>query len=278
VVDERFPSSEGLMVTMSDDGVLRLVIDRPDKRNSLTDDIVAAMTECVSTAGRDESVRAILLTGAGDHFCSGFDIVARNQGGGADGKQDRRPRVGSIQRRVPELAHRLIPLLASVQVPVVAVARGWAAGIGLHLLLASDFALVADDARLWEPFAERGFTPDSGATWLLPRRIGEVRAREVLLLGRVLSGAEAAEWGMVHAAVPGDDLERVGDELVRTVAAGPTVTLGFTKWLLHVSAASPFDRQLEHEALALELSSRSEDFREGLAAFKEKRSPRFSGR
>jgi 2-(1,2-epoxy-1,2-dihydrophenyl)acetyl-CoA isomerase len=278
VVDERFPSSEGLMVTMSDDGVLRLVIDRPDKRNSLTDDIVAAMTECVSTAGRDESVRAILLSGAGDHFCSGFDIVARNQGGGADGKQDRRPRVGSIQRRVPELAHRLIPLLASVQVPVVAVARGWAAGIGLHLLLASDFALVADDARLWEPFAERGFTPDSGATWLLPRRIGEVRAREVLLLGRVLSGAEAAEWGMVHAAVPGDDLERAGDELVRTVAAGPTVTLGFTKWLLHVSAASPFDRQLEHEALALELSSRSEDFREGLAAFKEKRSPRFSGR
>jgi 2-(1,2-epoxy-1,2-dihydrophenyl)acetyl-CoA isomerase len=271
------------VATVSDeDGILRLVIDRPDKRNSLTDDIVATMTECVSTAGRDESVRAIVLTGAGDHFCSGFDIVARNEDRGGDGTQDGRtrprPRVGSIQRRVPALAHRLIPLLATVQTPVVAVARGWAAGIGLHLLLAADFALVAEDARLWEPFAERGFTPDSGATWLLPRRVGEVRAREILLLGRVLSGTEAAQWGMVHAALPGPELQGASEELLRTLAAGPTVTLGFTKWLLHVSAASPFDRQLEHEALALELSSRSEDFREGLTAFKEKRPPRFSGR
>ncbi len=266
-----YPSCEGLVATMSD-GVLRLVVDRPEKRNSLTDDIVAAMTECVSTAGRDESVRAILLTGAGEHFCSGFDIVARNE------DRDRRPRVGSIQRRVPALAHRLVPLLASVQTPVVVVARGWVAGIGLHLLLAADFALVAEDARLWEPFSERGFTPDSGATWLLPRRVGDVRAREILLLGRVLSGTEAAQWGMVQAAVPGPELDRAGEELLSTLASGPTVTLGFTKWLLHVSAASPFDRQLEHEALALELSSRSEDFREGLAAFKEKRPPRFTGR
>ena len=83
---------------------------------------------------------------------------------------------------------------------------------------------------------------------------------------------------MVHAAVPGPELEQAGEELLSTLSAGPTVTLGFTKWLLHVSAASPFDRQLEHEALALELSSRSEDFREGLAAFKEKRPPRFTGR
>jgi 2-(1,2-epoxy-1,2-dihydrophenyl)acetyl-CoA isomerase len=272
VPDDGYPSCDGLVATVSG-GILRLVIDRPEKRNSLTDDVVAAMIDSVSTAGRDESVRAIMLTGAGDHFCSGFDIVSRNEDRGGP-----RPRVGSIQRRVPALAHRLIPLLASVQTPVVVVARGWVAGIGLHLLLAADFALVAEDARLWEPFAERGFTPDSGATWLLPRRIGEVRAREVLLLGRVLSGAEAAQWGMVHGAVPGTDLEQAGEDLLSTLAAGPTVTLGFTKWLLHVSAASAFDRQLEHEALALELSSRSEDFREGLAAFKEKRPPRFTGR
>ena len=253
------------------DGVLRLVVDRPEKRNSLTDDIVAAMTECVSTAGRDESVRAILLTGAGEHFCSGFDIVARNED-----RAGRRPRVGSIQRLAPPWT-RLVPLVASVQTPVVVVARGWVAGIGLHLLLAADFALVAEDAQLLEPFAERGFTPDSGATWLLPRRVGEVRpARSAA--GRVLSGTEASEWGMVHAAVPGPELERAGEELLGTLASGPTVTLGFTKWLLHVSAVSPFDRQLEHEALALELSSRSEDFREGLAAFKEKRPPRFTGR
>lgn len=266
-----YPTCEGLLAE-SGSGVLRLTLDRSEKRNALTDDIVAAMIDCISTAGQDEEVRAIVITARGEHFCSGFDIVSRNSGGGV------RPRVGSIQRRVPVLAHRLIPLIASVQTPVVAVARGWVAGIGLHLVLAADFALVADDARLWEPFAERGFTPDSGATWLLPRRIGEVRAREVLLLGRAVSGAEAAEWGMVHEAVPPGELDAAGEKLVGRLAEGPTVTLGLTKWLLHVSAASPFDRQLEHEAFALELSSRSEDFREGLAAFKEKRPPRFTGR
>jgi 2-(1,2-epoxy-1,2-dihydrophenyl)acetyl-CoA isomerase len=168
--------------------------------------------------------------------------------------------------------------MASVQTPIVVAARGWAAGIGLHLVLAADFAIVAEHARLWEPFSERGFTPDSGATWLLPRRIGEVRAREMLLLGRALAGSEAADWGLVHRAVPDAELDRAADVLVRDLAEGPTVTLGLTKWLLHVSAASAFDRQLEHEALALELSSRSEDFREGLSAFKEKRRPRFTGR
>jgi 2-(1,2-epoxy-1,2-dihydrophenyl)acetyl-CoA isomerase len=267
----RYPSTDGLR-TQLQDGLLRLVIDRPAKRNSLTDDMVAAMIECFSAAGRDEEVRAVLVVGEGEHFCSGFDIVARNTGAGP------RPRVGSIQRRVPGTAHRLIPLMASVQVPIVVAARGWVAGIGLHLVLAADFAVVAEDARIWEPFSERGFTPDSGATWLLPRRIGEARARDVLLLGRTLSGTEAAEWGMVHRAVPNAQLDAVGEQLGQQLAEGPTVTLGLTKWLLHVSSASPFDRQLEHEALALELSSRSEDFREGLTAFQEKRSPRFSGR
>jgi 2-(1,2-epoxy-1,2-dihydrophenyl)acetyl-CoA isomerase len=266
-----YPSSEGLRTEL-DSGVLRLVIDRPKKRNALNDDIVAGLIECISAAGRDESVRAILLAGAGGDFCAGFDIVARNA------EEGPRPRVGSIQRRVPATAHRLIPLMTSVQVPIVAAGRGWAAGIGLHLLLAADFAIVADDARLWEPFAERGFTPDSGATWLLPRRIGEVRAREILLLGRSLTGAEAADWGMVHRAVEDSQLDAVAGELAETLAAGPTVTLGLTKWLLHVGAAAPLERQLEHEAFALELSSRSEDFREGLKAFKEKRPARFVGR
>jgi 2-(1,2-epoxy-1,2-dihydrophenyl)acetyl-CoA isomerase len=253
-------------------GVLRLVLDRPEKRNSLTDEIVDALIDAISEAGRDEAVRAILLSARGEHFCSGFDIVARNRDGGP------RPRVGSIQRRVPSTAHRLIPLMATVQTPIVVAARGWAAGIGLHLVLAADFAVVADDARLWEPFSERGFTPDSGATWLLPRRIGELRAREMLLLGRALTGSEAAAWGLVHRSVPDTELDAASEELVARLAEGPTVTLGLTKWLLHVSAASAFDRQLEHEALALELSSRSDDFREGLTAFQEKRSARFTGR
>ncbi|MBV9412226.1 MAG: enoyl-CoA hydratase/isomerase family protein [Acidimicrobiia bacterium] len=253
-------------------GVLRIVLDRPEKRNALDDEMVSALIEAVDAAGRDEAVRVILISGSGDHFCGGFDIVGRNQPGG------QKPRAGSIQRRLPSQAHRLIPLLLTVQTPVVCAARGWAAGIGLHLLLAADVAVVSDDARLWEPFSERGFTPDSGGTWLLPRRIGEVRAREMLLLGRPVAGAEAAEWQLVHQSVPDDQLETAAESVVLELSNGPTVALGLTKWLMHAGASATVDDHLRNEAFALELSSRTEDFREGLTAFKEKRNPDFKGR
>ena len=267
-----YTAVDGLDVELDVAGVLRLTLNRPEKRNALNDGIVSALIDIVDEAGRDEAVRVILLTGAGDHFCGGFDIVGRNEPG------SQKPRAGSIQRRLPSQAHRLIPLLLTVQTPVVCAARGWAAGIGLHLLLAADVALVADDARLWEPFSERGFTPDSGGTWLLPRRIGEVRAREMLLLGRAVDGAEAAECHLVHSSVPDDQLEAATESTVLELAKGPTVALGLTKWLMHAGASTTLEEHLRNEAFALELSSRTEDFREGLTAFKEKRAPRFHGR
>jgi 2-(1,2-epoxy-1,2-dihydrophenyl)acetyl-CoA isomerase len=257
-----------------DGAVLRLTLDRPDKRNALDDLMVEGMIDAVDAAGRDEGVRAIVLAGAGDHFCGGADIVARNAGGRAAP----RPRVGSIQRRVPSLAHRLVPLLLSVQVPVVCRVQGWAAGIGFHLALASDFAVAADDARFWEPFGARGFTPDSGATWLLPRLAGMVRARDLLLLGRELRAPEAVDWGLIHASVPPGDLDAEVEAVVDRLASGPTVALGLTKWLLRSGQATPLEAHLQDEALALELSSRSDDFREGLSAFKERREPDFRGR
>ncbi len=269
------PGVDGLRLVL-DGPVLRLTLDRPDKRNALDDTMVGGLVDAIDAAGRDERVRAILLTGAGDHFCSGADIVARNATG--PGGESVRPRVGSIQRRTPSTAHRLIPLVASVQVPVVCAVRGWAAGIGLHLAAAADVTVVTRTARLWEPFATRGFTPDSGATWLLPRLVGPVRARQLLLLGHELDGEEAAAWGLVHAAVDDDALDAEAEALVARLAAGPTVTLGLTKRLLLDAATASLADQLHAEAMALELSSRSEDFREGLAAFKEKRPPEFRGR
>jgi 2-(1,2-epoxy-1,2-dihydrophenyl)acetyl-CoA isomerase len=268
-----YDSVAGLDVTLGSEGILRLALNRPAKRNALDDGMVAGMIGAVEQAGQDEAVRAISITGSGDHFCGGFDIVSRNSGTGTH-----RPRVASIQRRLPAQAHRLIPLLTTVQTPVVCAAQGWAAGIGLHILLAADFAVVAEDARLWEPFSERGFTPDSGGTWLLPRRIGEVRAREMLMLGRSIDGQEAAVWGLAHRAVPAAQVQAEADRLVSQLAAGPTVALGLTKWLLHAGSAIELEAHLRNEAFAIELSSRSEDFREGLVAFKDKRSPRFSGR
>ncbi len=271
-----YGSVDGLGATL-DDATLHLVLDRPAKRNALDDTMTLGLIEAVDRAGRDDAVRVIVIRGAGDHFCAGADIVARNQSG-PDSAEPRRPRVGSIQRRVPSLAHRLIPLLVDVQTPVVCQVRGWAAGIGFQIALAADFTVAASDARFWEPFTERGFTPDSGATWLLPRVVGMARARELLLLGRALDGAEAADWGIVHRAVPLDQLDPATDLLVEQLASAPTVAVGLTKWLLRASHDETLVGQLHHEALALELSSRSEDFREGLAAFRDKRPPEFRGR
>jgi 2-(1,2-epoxy-1,2-dihydrophenyl)acetyl-CoA isomerase len=171
-----------------------------------------------------------------------------------------------------------VPLVCEVQVPVVCKVRGWAAGIGFQLALAADFTVTADDARFWQPFTERGFTPDSGATWLLPRRVGMARARELLLLGRALDGREAAEWGIVHQSVDHAALDGAVAALVEQLATGPTVALGLTKWLLHQGEQRALDEQLADEAFALELSSRTADFREGLTAFRDKRRPKFSGR
>lgn len=254
------------------DQVLRLTIDKAERRNALDDEVVGALIAHVDAANRDEDVRAIVLGAVGEDFCSGFDIVARNAGGGP------RPRVGSIQRRLPSQANRLIPLMLRVQVPIVCVVRGWAAGIGLNLALAADFTVAADDARFWAPFVDRGFTPDSGAAWMLPRRVGEVRARDMLLLGRVASGAEAADWGMVHTAVPSDRLDTVAEDLVERLSQAPTVALGLAKWLMNSGRTKPLEDHLHDEAFSMELSSRAEDFKEGLAAFKEKRPPRYGGR
>lgn len=255
-----------------DGPVLRVRIARPEKRNALDDAMVAGLINVIETAGNDEQVRAVLLAAAGEHFCSGADIVARNSGDG------RRPRVGAIQRRLPGQAHRLIPVILSVQTPVVCAVRGWAAGIGLALALAADFTVASTTARFWAPFCERGFTPDSGTTWMLPRRIGEVRSRRMLLLGEKVDGPTAQDWGMVHSCVPDGDLDGTAGELAGQLAKGATVALGLTKSLLHVGRELDLDDHLRQEAFGMELSSRSEDFREGLAAFSAKRAAEFNGR
>ena len=256
-----------------DGGVLRITLDRPEQRNALDDTMVSALIEYLEQANQDEDVRAIIVDGRGDDFCAGFDIVSRNAG-----ETDRKPRVGSIQRRLPAQAHRLVPLVLSTQVPVVCAVRGWAAGLGLHLALAADFCIAASDARLWEPFATRGFTPDSGGTWLLPRLVGIARAKDLLMLGTELSGADAASWGLIHRSADAADVADEAERVTQQLAAGPTVALGLTKWLVHHGAGLDLERHLASEAFAMELCSRSVDFREGIAALRERRDPGFEGR
>ena len=257
-----------------DGDVLQLLLCRPEKRNAIDVVMMEGLVRAFTVASTDEQLRVIFLEGIGEHFCGGADIVARNRTE-ADAPK---PRAGSIQRRLPVQAHELISLVLEVQVPVVCKVRGYAAGIGFALALAADFTIAEEESRFWAPFAQRGFTPDSAMTWLLPRRVGEVRARELLMLGREITGADAAAWGAIHAAVPRADLDMTVHNFLVEVAAGPTVATGLTKWLLHAGRDASLEQQLRNEAFALELSSRSEDFREGMTALRERRDPRFEGR
>lgn len=268
-----YESRPGLDVSLAE-GVLRLMLNRPDKRNALDDTMMSGLIDALDAAGRDEAVRVIALGAHGEHFCGGADVIARN----ARGADDKRPRAGSIQRRLPSQAHRLIPLLKTVQTPVVCVVQGWAAGIGLAMALASDVTIAAEDARFWAPFCERGFTPDSGVSWMLPRRIGEVRARQMILLGRVLSGREAADWQLIDQAVAPADLASAAEGVISQFAQSATVAVGLAKWLMASGQSATLEEALRNEAFAMELSSRSEDFREGMAAFVGKRPAQFEGR
>jgi 2-(1,2-epoxy-1,2-dihydrophenyl)acetyl-CoA isomerase len=265
-----YPQPPAGLVVEGDGPVLRLRLNRPERRNSLTDPIVYALADIVDAAASDESVRVIHLSGTGEHFCSGFDLGERTAG-------PDRPRVGSIHRRMNGHVNRLIPAMLTCQTPIVCTASGWIIGLGLDLLLASDFAVVQDDATLWAPFTTFGFTPDSGATWLIPRLVGVARAREMLLLGTKVSGADAASWGLVHRAVPAADLVASGEDLVTRLAEGPTVAIGLTKLLLHLGLTSDVERHLADEGWSMEVSSRTDDFKEYGRATREGRPPRFTG-
>jgi 2-(1,2-epoxy-1,2-dihydrophenyl)acetyl-CoA isomerase len=155
--------------------------------------------------------------------------------------------------------------------------RGWAAGLGFQLALAADFTIAVESACFWQPFVERGFSADSGATWLLPRLAGIARAKELLLLGRKLSGAEAASWGLIYRAVADTELDSAIGALVDQLRQGPTVAIGLTKHCIHRSLETGLAEAMERESFALELASRTADFKEGLLAFKERRPARFEG-
>lgn len=259
------------MTTTRADSVLRITLDRPDRRNSLSHAMIDDLVGHLTAAASDDSLRAVLITGAGEHFCTGADWVATNTPG-------ERPRTGDLVRRIPHGANRIIELVATIQLPVVATVRGWAVGLGCNLALAADFTIADDGATFWEPFLSRGFTPDTGSTWLLPRLAGVARAKRMLLLGEKVSGTDAADWGLIHSAVPANELDAAVDALLARLAGGPTVAIGLAKQAIGYGQHATLSQSMSQELSNLELSCRTADFKEGLAAFRERRDPHFTGR
>jgi 2-(1,2-epoxy-1,2-dihydrophenyl)acetyl-CoA isomerase len=266
-------ATSGSVAIRRDGDVLRVVLDRPSEKNALSHPMQDALVSALAMAAVDDSLRAIHLSGAGNDFCAGADWVSTNRQ-----SPEMRPRSGSLVRRNAQRAHRVIELIQSVQLPVVCTVRGWAVGLGCNLALAADFTVAATNATFWEPFVARGFSPDSGSTWLLPRLVGLARAKEMLLLGEKVSGSEAAHWGLIHRCVDDADVDEVSEQLVARLAAGPTVAIGLAKQAIHYGQQAALTDSMTQESFNLELSSRTADFKEGLAAFKDRRTPQFQGR
>jgi len=251
-------------------GVLHLTLHRPERRNALSRSMVHQLVGALTEAATDDTLRVVHIDGAGGDFCAGVDWMS--------GAAETRPRTGDLVRRVPLTSHRVVELVTTIQLPVVCSVRGWAVGLGCNLALAADFTVAGTGAVFWEPFLHRGFAPDSGSTWLLPRLVGLARARRMLLLGERVGGADAAEWGLIHDAVPDDELDAAAAELVDRLAAGPTVALGLAKQALLTAQHATLPQAMTQELYNVELSSRTGDFKEGLAAFRQQRTPRFQGR
>jgi 2-(1,2-epoxy-1,2-dihydrophenyl)acetyl-CoA isomerase len=264
-------ADDGVVTTSREGAILRITLDRPARRNTLNHRMIDALVETLTAAATDASLRAVHIRGGGSDFCAGADLVAANSGG-------QRPRTGDLVRRLPHGAHRVVELVHTLHLPVVCTVRGWAAALGCNLALAADFTIAADEAVFWEPFLGRGFSPDSGSTWLLPRLVGLARAKRMLLLGEKVTGVDAAQWGLIHAAVPEAELAAASEELIAQLASGPTVALGLAKQAIHYGQHATLPQSMTQELYNVELSCRTTDFKEGLAAFRDKRPPEFHGR
>jgi 2-(1,2-epoxy-1,2-dihydrophenyl)acetyl-CoA isomerase len=267
-------SEDGVLLERAD-GVLTVTLHRESRRNALTRAMIESITAAVHAVAHDDGVRVLLLRSSGQDFCTGIDLGEANDRTGSGGG---RPRVGHLQRGFPYGAHGMIRAFDLVQVPVVSAVRGWAAGVGNALALSADVVIADSSARFWVPMVRRGFTPDSGNSWLLPRLIGLARAKEMLIRGKPVDGPTAAAWGLVAECVEPADLDGAVAAVVDELRQAATVAAGLTRILIHRNLAVDLDAALQNEGIHEELAVRSDDFKEGIRSFTEKRDPRFTGR
>lgn len=251
-----------------DHGVATITLNRPDKLNAFDDPMLAALEARLKEAERDAAARVIVITGAGRGFSAGQDLAAvREREGGM-----------SFREHLEHTYNRVIQRIRSIEKPVIGGINGVAAGAGMSLALACDLRLVSAKASFIQSFIGVGLVPDSGSTWFLPRMIGYPRAFELAATADRLSAAEALAMGLVNHVVSAEDFETELAKYARRFASAPTLGIGLTKRAMNRAMARDLESSLAYEAHMQEIAGQSEDHAEGVAAFLDKRSPRFEGR
>ena len=251
------------------EGVARLTLNRPDKLNSFNTLMHREIRECMKTVEHDSQVRCLLITGAGRGFCAGQDLGDRDVSPDAE-----MPDLGeSIEKNYNPLLRRL----KGLEKPVICAVNGVAAGAGANIALACDIVLAARSASFIQSFSKIGLVPDSGGTWSLPRLVGHARAMAMAMLGDKISAEQAEAWGMIWKCLDDDALQAEASQLANHLATQPTRGLGYIKRAIHAAATNNFDQQLDVERDLQRLAGRTDDYREGVSAFMNKRKPEFSG-
>lgn len=255
------------------DNVAMLTLSRPERLNAFDEMTIATLAAAVGTLSSDPSVRAIVLTGDGRAFCAGLDVVYA-----AREISTQSTPLDGLMRRVINHLHTTISELRRAPKPVLTVVNGVAAGAGVGLALAGDLVVASEGASFSLAYSRMGLAPDGGATWVLPRLVGEKRALALLMTSEVLTAVQAKNIGLVTHVFPDDELQAEARRLARDLAAGPTQALALCKSLILDSLREGLETQMEAERRAIMATFRSGDFMEGISAFLARQPPNFKGK